>query len=173
METVNNFISTLLIAISNCSLYSKEHETFNELAKKTFSLLSELLGERFEIMVIDNELIVNKKPLRDAGINKTNLIRRLKRKGISRVDFLKGVSLSEINQFIIDISEAGKSLKLYAHINTGSIDVNVTSPKLDTVDIDSLSYASSEENEKLKDILHSISYFKKLNIAGLEELVVH
>lgn len=172
METVKNFISTFMIAISNCSLYSKEHEAFNELTKKIFSILSEILEERFEIMVIDDELIVNKKPLKDAGINKTNLIRRLKRKGIYRVDFLKGVSLSEIKQFIVDISETGKSLRLYPHIETGSIDVHITQ-ELDAVDINSLTDSSSDEIDKVKDIFHSISPFKKLNIAGLEEVVVH
>ena len=94
METVKDFISTFMIAISNCSLYSKEHEAFNELTKKIFSILSEILEERFEIMVIDDELIVNKKPLRDAGINKTNqtrLIAQLPKRAAS--DFISGSRL--------------------------------------------------------------------------------
>src|SRR5574337_630920 len=104
METVTNFITSLTIAISNCSLYSKEHETFDHLADKTFKILNELPGERCEIMIIDNELIVDKKVLKDTGINKANFVRHLRRKGISRIDFLKEVSLSEIKRFIVDIS---------------------------------------------------------------------
>jgi len=173
METVTNFITTLTIAISNCSLYSKEHETFDDLAKKTFKILSEILGERCEIMIIDNELIVDKKVLKDAGINKANFIRHLKRKGISRVDFLKEVSLSEIKQFIVDISDTGKKLDTYLHIKTGTVDVCILSPRPDAVDSDSMPHLPSEEIEKVKDIFNSISLFKKLNIAGLEEIVVH
>lgn len=173
METVRDFITTFTIAISNCSLYSKEHDTFDELAKKTYNMLSEIMGERCEIMIIENELIVDKKVIKDVGINKANFIRRLKRKGITRIDFLKEVSFSEIKQFIVDVSDAGKRLGAYPHIKTGTIDVCILSPKSAAVDSDSIPHLSSEEIEKVKDIFHSISPFKKLSIVGLEEIVAH
>lgn len=173
METAANFITSLTIAIANCSLYSKGHETFDDLAEKTFKILKEILGDRCEIMVIDNDLIVDKKVLKDAGINKANFIRHLRRKGISRVDFLKEVSLSEIKQFIIDISDAGKRLNSYSHIKTGTVDVCILSPGSDAVGSDSMPHLPSEEIEKVKDIFQSASLFKKLSIAGLEEIVLH
>src|SRR4030067_129521 len=173
METVSNFISTFMIAISCYSLYSKEHEAFNELVKKSFLILNEILGERFEMMIIENDLIINKKPYRDSGIKKNNLINRLKRKGIRRVDFFKGLSLSEMKNFIIDIAEPGKGIKPYPHIKAGSIDVHLIKPGIDSADTGGLYNLSSEIMEKVRDIFPSISPFKKLNIAGLEEIVVH
>jgi len=173
MDTVSNFISTFMIAISCYSLYSKEHEAFNELVKKSFLILNGILGERLEIMIIENDLIINKKPYRDSGIKKTNLINRLKRKGIHRVDFSKGLSLSEMKTFIIDIAEPGKGIKPYPHIKAGSIDVHLIKPGIDSADTGGLYNLSSEIMEKVRDIFPSISPFKKLNIAGLDEIVLH
>ncbi len=178
MEKLNNFISTLMIAISNCSLYSKGHLAFDELAVKALSVLEESMEEQFEIMIIDNDLVVNGTPIRKAGLHGSNLIKRLRRKGVSRVDFQKGVSLNEIKQFIIDIAEPGAALKKYPHIRTGAVDVKLGGMALHTdvdldFDINGLSYSPPDEVEKVKDVLHSASPFKKLNIAGLEEIVVH
>jgi HD-GYP domain-containing protein (c-di-GMP phosphodiesterase class II) len=173
METVKNFMSTLMIAVSNCSLYPKEHEALNNLSENAHSILGEILKEQFEIMIIDDELIVNKTPFREAGLHRNNLIRRLKRKGISHIVFLEGVTHSEIKQFIVDISETGKGLKSCPHIKTGSVDVDITGLKPDASDIDGKPYSPSDEIEKVKDIFHSASPFKKLNTTGLEEVVMN
>jgi len=162
-----------MIAISCYSLYSKEHEAFNELVKKSFLILNEILGERFEMMIIENDLIINKRPFRDNVIRKTNLMNRLKRKGIHRVDFSKGLSLSELKKFIIDIAEPGKGIMPYPHIKAGSIDVHLIKPGINNADMGGLYDSSSEILEKVKDIFHSTSPFKKLNIAGLDEIVLH
>jgi HD-GYP domain-containing protein (c-di-GMP phosphodiesterase class II) len=174
MKTVKDFISTLMVAISNCSLYTKEHEAFSELAQKTLSTLGEILDKRFEMMVIENELIVNKTPFTEAGLHRTNLIKRLRRKGISRVDFIEGITLEEMKQFIIDVSGNGKGLKSCPHIKSGTVDISLSSPKGE-IDFDkhSLPWVSSGEVDKVKDIFHAASPFRKLNIAGLEEVVVH
>ena len=164
------FITSLVIAISNCSLYSKEHETFDDFAKKAFTMLNACINDRFVIMHIDNELIVNDKPLREAGIHKHSLISRFKRKGISRVDFLPGVTLAEIKQFIADMAQGGgKGLRDYPHIVTGSVDVNI---KASMNDGDGeANHSASEQVEKVKDIFNSVSHFKQMNIVGLEDMV--
>jgi len=174
MKTVKDFVSTLMVAISNCSLYTKKHEAFNELAQKTLSRLREVQDKQLEIMVIENELVINRIPFTEAGLHRTNLIKRLRRKGVSRVDFLEGITLEEMKQFIIDISEAGKGLKSCPHIRSGTVDINLSSQKGEIdFDKDSLPWLSHGETDKVKDIFHSASPFKKLNIAGLEEVVVH
>ena len=173
MEPSKDFISTFMIAVSNCSLYSKEHEAFDELAKKTLAVLEENLKERLEIMIIDNELIVNKKSLRGGGLHRINIIKRLKKKCISRVDFLKGITLPEIKQFIVDISEPGKGLKTCPHIKTGAVDIRMGGLKMDAVDISNLTFSPLEEIEKVKEVFHSAKPYRKLDIAGLEEVVVH
>lgn len=175
MQAVKGFISTFVIAISNCSLYSKEHTSVDEFAARAFSILNEFLGERLEIMIIQNDLIINNAPLRNPGINGANLVKRLKRKGISRVDFLKGVTVSEMKQFIIDVAETEKKLNVYPHIKAGVVDVRISGLKVDDVDFDisSLTQFTSEQIEKVKDIYHDISPFKRLRTEGLEEIIIN
>ncbi|MCC7203359.1 MAG: HD domain-containing protein [Nitrospirae bacterium] len=172
MDAIGKFLTTFTITIANCSLYSAEHEIFNELVKKTYRMLGEILGEQCEIMIIDHKLIVNKQELTDAGANKANFIRYLRRKGITRVDFLKGLSLSEFRQFIIDVSDTDKIMNPAPHIRTGTIDVCVPNPRSTPCEGEEISNLPKEDIAKVQDIFHSISPFKKLNIAGLEEIVV-
>ncbi len=176
METVKAFISTLMSAVSNCSLYSKEHASMDELTQKALSILNELMNESdsIEMMTVADDLIVNKIPLREIGLQGHNLIKRLKRKGLSRVDFLKGITLAELKQFVADISGAEEGIKTCPHIRSGVIDVRLGGLKIDAdFDLDSLSSFTSGQVEMVKEVYHSVSPFKKLNVAGLEEIVVN
>lgn len=173
INQIKKFISTLTIAVLNCSLYSREHELVEESAKRTFSILGEVLNKQLEMMIIEDDLIINKKPLRDAGLHAINLVRRFKRKGISRIDFLEGITLSEVKQLIIDISEAGKGLKKYPHIKTDTVDIHIDERKMvgELVSEGGISHFTSGQIDKVKEAYYSISPFKKLNIAGLEDIV--
>lgn len=172
-ENIKKFIVVIMSAISNCSLYSRDHVSVDELTQKALSVLNELLSDKgsIELMVIKSDLIVNKVPLRDEGIHGKNLLKRLKKKGISRVDILKGVTLPEIKQFVSDVSEPEKGLKTYPHIKTGTVDVRTEGLKVDVdIDMDSLTLA---QVEKVKDVYNDISPYRKLNTTGLEEIVIN
>jgi HD-GYP domain-containing protein (c-di-GMP phosphodiesterase class II) len=170
MEQIKTFITAVMVATSNCSLYTKEHAAFDELAKKSHALLCEILQNRLDIMVIDNELIINKTPVRDPGVHGMNLIKRLKRKGIARLEITEGVTVQEIRQLVIELSGSGKGLKNYPHIKSGAVDVTMTASSDGSAPDQ---YYAPDELEKVKDIFHAASPFKKLNVAGLEEVVVH
>ncbi len=159
-----------MTAVSNCSLYSRDHDAFDDLAKKTHSLLLDVIKDRLELMLLEKELVVNSKPFRFKGLHKNSIIKRFKKKGIARVDFLPGVTLPEVKQFIIDMSSPDKNLKLYPHIKFGTIDINVSVTEQDGV---LEQYSIPENIEKVKDIFHVTSPFRKLNIAGIDEVVVH
>ena len=169
------FISALTIAISNCSLYAKEHELIEESAKKTFSMLNAFLHDRTEMMLIENELVINKVPVRDARLQSTNLVKHLKRKGVSRVDFVKGITAAEVKQFITDIATTGEGIQTYPHIKTGAVDVDTGGSSAGGIDfaldMDRVSSFTEEQVEKLKEIYHTVSPFKKLRITDLEAIV--
>jgi HD-GYP domain-containing protein (c-di-GMP phosphodiesterase class II) len=178
METVKAFIATFMSAVSNCTLYSKDHAAVDELTRKALSQLTELLQESdsLEMMLVGDDLIVNKTPLRDIGAQGVNLIKRLRRKGLSRVDFLKGITFSELIQFVADVSAPSQEPKTYTHLRTGVVDVRLGGFKLDAdidLDMDGLSGFASGQVEMVKDVYHGLTPFKKLNIAGLEEIVVN
>jgi HD-GYP domain-containing protein (c-di-GMP phosphodiesterase class II) len=183
MKNITEFISIFMSAVSHCLLYSKDHTAVHELVTKTFSTLNNIFDElgTFEIMIIENDLVVNKNPVREIGLQGQNLIRRLKRKGISHIHFLKGLTLAELKNLIADLSTTEKGLKSSSHIMVGIVDVNIGSPKsLQSVgflkdsfsDIHkSLSAFSTEQIEKAKDEYSRISPFKQLHLAGFEEIV--
>jgi HD-GYP domain-containing protein (c-di-GMP phosphodiesterase class II) len=178
MEKVRAFISTFMSAVSNCTLYSKDHSSVSELTQKALSQLNDLLqeSESLELMIVGDDLIVNKGPLRDLGTQGRNLIKRLRRKGLSRVDLLKGITLSELMQFVADVSATSREPKTYAHIRTGVVDVRLGGLRLDgdiDLDMDGLSGFAAGQVEMVKDVYHGLTPFKKLNVAGLEEIVVN
>jgi HD-GYP domain-containing protein (c-di-GMP phosphodiesterase class II) len=170
MEKIRQFINILTIAISNCSLYSNDHELVDEYAKKVMSLIQEVMEDTLEIMVIEGDLIVNKIPLRDAGLHGVKLLRRMQRKGITRIAFSQGVTLSEVREFIVDMSRFDSPPKTYHHIRTGTVDIHLDERKTREMGVD-LDYITHEQIQKVKEIYYGISPFKRLQIAGLEEIV--
>jgi HD superfamily phosphohydrolase YqeK len=173
-EDSKKFVTVFTSALSNCSLYSAEHEAVEELSRKTLSVVDQMVGETgsLEIMVVENDLIVNKTPLRDAGIHGANLVRRLKKKGISRIDFLKGIVFSELKQFISDIAEPDGQARPLPHIRIGTIDVRLSGLTIDIeIDADGLFRIASLQVERTKNIYRSISSNGQFNAAAVEEIV--
>lgn len=168
MEKEKKFITSFMIAVSNCSLYSRHHEAFDDLAKSALSILNECLKEHLELMIIDNELIINKIPFRDRGVHAPGLMKRFRKKGISRADFQQGITLSEMKEFIAGIAEPGKGLRPLPHIITGTVDVAMTAK----TDADGAQEITAfGDKDKVKDIFHAASPFKQVNLVGLEEIV--
>lgn len=171
-NSAKKLVTALNIAISNCSLYAKHHELIQESGKKTFFLLNEMLSEPVEMMVIDDDLVINKVPVRDASMQTNNLVRRLARKSISRVDFLAGITLDECNQFIINISQPDSAVDTYPHIRTGLVDVTTGRlKKEDAFTEEDLNRFKSEQIERLKAIYQNITPFKQLKISEVEDIV--
>ncbi len=174
MKTERQFIAAFMVAVSNCSLYSKDHESVDGFARRALSILEPVLIDSFEIMMIANDLVINKTSLKDAGLQEHNLIRRMKRKHISRIDFLKGVTLSEIRQFIVDLSVIEAPIKAYPHIRTGTVDIQMKGIKVEEgFDPGLLPSFTREQIDNFKNTLEPASQFQKLRIAGLEEIVVN
>jgi HD-GYP domain-containing protein (c-di-GMP phosphodiesterase class II) len=175
MEHSKGFISVFMSAISNCMLYSKNHAFIDELIENAFSKLGVFLkgADHFEIMIIENDLIINKNPAIEIGLQGKNLIKRLKTKGISHIEFSKGITLQELKKLVADISNMGKELKSTPHIKIGIVGLHFDRF---TIDRDSsteksLSSFTSEQLKKIEEEVNSISPFKKLNVAGFEEIV--
>ncbi len=163
-------------AVSNCSLYSQEHSAIDDLAGEALAVLNEILEETesLEMMIVENDLVVNRVPLRETGLQGHNFIKRLKRKGITRVDFLKGITISELRLFISNMATAEEGLKPSPHIRSGVVDVRIGGLKLDfDLNMDDLAGFTSGQTDMVKEVYTGISPFKRLNIAGLEEIVVN
>jgi HD-GYP domain-containing protein (c-di-GMP phosphodiesterase class II) len=174
MDNVKNFISSLMSAISNCSLYSKDHASVDEFSKRSLKILEKLLKEsdKFEIMLIEDDLIINKSPFKDIGLQVDNLKKRLKRKGLSRIEFLPGLTFDELRQFIPEILETDKKMSVFSHIKIGVLDVRLEEAKTeDDFNSDDISEFLSEQIEIIKRICEDISSSKQVNIPSLNQVM--
>ncbi|RJQ49432.1 MAG: HD domain-containing protein [Nitrospiraceae bacterium] len=171
-EDISGFITALVIAISNYSLYSKEHESFGEFAGRCFSALQTIMQEKVEIMIFENELIVNRVPVRNGGLHINNLIARMRKKGVLRVEILQGVSHHEMTSFIMDMAQTGQKLKGYPNIMSGSVDFLVSSAPPEGYESNSVPAFVEEGVEKVRSAFGSGSVFRQVDIKGLEDVVM-
>jgi HD-GYP domain-containing protein (c-di-GMP phosphodiesterase class II) len=184
MDNVTGFISIFMSAVSNCMLYSKNHASVDTLAERAFSYLNDIIKTTgsCELMIIENDLVVNKNPLREVGIQGRNLIKRFKRKGVSHIHFSKGTTPAELKQLVASAASPGQGLKSSPHIKVGIIDVQIngapglsqygTRMEKDSSLRKSLSEFTPAQINKVKEEYSRISPFKKLHMAGFEELVI-
>ena len=174
MDTIKVFISTLTSAISNCSLYSKDHTSIDEFTRRSLAILEKLLEESggFEIMLIEDDFIINKTSFKEIGLQVNNLKKRLKRKGLSRIEFLPGVAFEELRQFIPEILEIDKKVPAFPHIKTGVLDIQTEESKTkDDFDNDDISGFVSKQTEIVKQIYQDISHSKQTNIERLNDVI--
>jgi HD-GYP domain-containing protein (c-di-GMP phosphodiesterase class II) len=174
MENVKNFISALMATISNCSLYSKDHVSVDDFSVKSFKILEKLLKEsdKLEIMLIEDDLIINKSSFKDIGLQVDNLKKRLKRKGLSYIEILPGVTFEELKQFIPEILETDKKMPVFSHVKTGVLDIQLEEAKTEE-DFDSgdIPEFLSEQIEIVKEIYKNISSAQQINIPTLNHVI--
>jgi HD-GYP domain-containing protein (c-di-GMP phosphodiesterase class II) len=174
MEMIRTFMSVLTTAISNCSLYSRDHTSVDNFTRKSAAALDSLLRESagLEIMHVGNKLVINEIPLSEIGLQGVKLINRLKSKRVSYVKFLPGITFDELKQFIVEMVATDKKMPLFPHIKTGVLGIQTDEAKAeDDFGSDDVSSIVSGQVEMLRDIYHDISQFKNPDMAMLNEIV--
>jgi len=117
------FITHLSIAASNCSLYSKDHSMTEQSIGRALGALEKLSVDRLEIMLVEGDLVLNKEACREAGLHGNSMIRRLERRGISRVDFIKGLSAAEMKTFLSALLHQSADISSTPHLKVGAISI--------------------------------------------------
>ncbi len=170
MDAVIGFLSTLTSAISNCALYSREHVSVDECTRKCLSILEKVLADStsLEIMLIDDDLIVNKASFKEIGLQTTNLRKRIKRKGLSRIEFLPGVTYDELRTFIPEIVEVDRKIPDFPHIKTGVLEIRTedAAGAEGVADEDAMGYLT-EKIAEVKEIYKDIVRNKRVNVGGM------
>jgi HD-GYP domain-containing protein (c-di-GMP phosphodiesterase class II) len=171
---VKNFISALTSAISNCSLYSKDHASVDAFTQNSLKILKNLLKEsdKFEIMLIEDDLIINKTSFKEIGLLVDNLKKRMKRKGLSRIEFLPNVTFEEMRQFISEILETDKKMPAFPHIKIGVVDIQLGEAKTeDDFDIDDISGFLSQQTGIVKEIYKDIASAQQTSVPRLNQVM--
>ena len=168
MSEAADFIADIMIAISNCTLYRKEHPAVLQLCERAYCRLDALYAEdTFSIALLDDSVHVNGQPFSERSLHVKNFIKRLRRKEIEKIIISRGVTADELVDFIAEIALSGRITGTYPHIVWGIIEVKLGSGA--GADVSSV---MGENVEKLKGIFHGVSRFKRLDMVGLEDIVV-
>lgn len=170
-RTEKDIIPILSIGISKAQMYSPEHEAVEAAAGKVGSILEELEAEHLSILIVDDELVINNVLFRESGLHGKKFMRMFKLKGLSRVDFLKGVKPEETRKFIADVADAEKELGQYVNIRAGVMGVRTAASGV-PVHLD-LSAFSEEQLGRVEALFGTVSPFRELEVAGLDEIVAN
>jgi len=120
-DKVFEFISYIITALSNCSLYSDSHPAVIYHAEKAVKVMDDLFVEdTISLAIIGSNMIFNDVPFAAKNILVSNLIKRLRRKGIEKIIFTKGVTAEELKGFIAEIAFSKRISGIYPHITSGS-----------------------------------------------------
>jgi HD-GYP domain-containing protein (c-di-GMP phosphodiesterase class II) len=166
IKKVSKFISHIVVALSNCSLYSENHPIVSEFGEEALHVLEDLYEDKsLTFTLLGESLIINNTPLTEKGIHVSNFIKRLRRKGIEKVIFTEGLDIEELRKFISGIASKEKVLSS-PHLSVGMVDVRFKTEDEDIGDL------MSEQVTKVKEVYHGVSKFKRLDMVSLEDAVI-
>lgn len=165
-DKIVEFISNSITAISNCSLYTREHPAVLHLAEKALAALDSLFFEdKISIALFGDSILINEQPLLARNMHVSSFINKLRRKGIDKIAISQGVTATELKDFLSELALSERITGFYPHITSGIIEVRLGGGG----DIRAM---INENIEKVKSVYHGVSRFKRLDMVGLEDVVV-
>ena len=91
VDNFSKFLSYMVAAMSQCSLYSREHPAVALFSEKALNLLNGLfIDETIGITHLGGNLVFNDLPITEKGIHTENFMKRMKAKGIDKFYFIFG-----------------------------------------------------------------------------------
>lgn len=162
---ISDFTASVMAALSNYVLYSGKHPVVDEFSERAFNLVKDLYAaDTVSLALIGDSLLFNDKPVSEKGMNIDNFVKRLRKRGVEKIEIRKGVTLDEFKRFIAGMITKDTSFSSI-HISVGIIEVTTTSDKY------SIKAILEENIEKVKEVFDKIPGNAKLDIRGLEGVV--
>ncbi|HAM51454.1 MAG TPA: hypothetical protein DCP92_12480 [Nitrospiraceae bacterium] len=161
-----DFTASMMSALSNCALYSEKHPIVNEFSVKAFGLLQDLYkDESVSITLLSDTLLFNDNSVTEKGIHFDNFMKKLRRKGIEKIEIRRGVTIDEFKKFVSDMASQ-EPLLSSPHISVGIVEVQLRAEE------SSLRTLLEENISKVKDTFCGVAYGTELDLGGLERAVV-
>ncbi|MGD0887257.1 MAG: HD domain-containing phosphohydrolase [Thermodesulfovibrionales bacterium] len=162
---ISNFAACIMAAFANYALYAGKHPIIDEFTARAFDLLKDLYaGEVCSMTMIGNSLVFNDDPITEKGIHFDNFLKRLRRKGIEKIEIRRGVTMEELRQFIASMT-AREAFPGSPHISVGIIEVRTSAERF------SLRGLIDDNIAKVREIFRDIAEDTKMDIGQLEETV--
>jgi len=153
--------------MAQCSLYSRNHPAVTELSAKAFDLLNGLfIGDSIDITHLGGKLILNESPVPEKGTYIENFARKMKKKGIDKIIFRKGISTEELVSFIQCMASKNEKPVSTDHLIIGIVQVKVKESE------DDASAIMRASISRVKDVYHEFTREKRLDMVGLEDAVL-
>lgn len=182
----SELIYNLSIAMTSCTLYSKAHPIIDQIAEKCLSLIQRLLdgADKLDVMILGDDVVVQKQPLAEKGLHTANFIKKMLRKEIEMISFKNGVTKQELISLISELCKFNEAFQnRFEHIVTGKVEVRLKPTEFnDQILLDSSEeeepskerrVLTKDEVEHLREVYDNASRFKKLNVVGLEDMVIN
>jgi putative nucleotidyltransferase with HDIG domain len=169
-DHVTGIITDFMTALSNCSLYSSAHDSVAEHSARAARGMEHFFEEDDDLSftILGDSFLVNDVRYKGRSAHLTSFMKRLRRNGVEKVVFKKGVNGKELAAFISSLASKSAELKSMPHIAIGMMEVRFSEGQGGNV-----SDLIDEEVEKLKEIDDELTKFKRLNMVGLEEVVAN
>lgn len=166
-EKLLRFIADIMTAVSNCSLYSKNHPSVRHLSENAVKTLEELYSDdTVDLTILGDSIIFNNVPFTGKTVHMLNFMKKLRRKGIEKIVFAKGVTTDELMSLISELTLSDKVSAAYEHISTGAVQVKL---KAEGTGVETI---VEENRSKVKEVYHGLSRFKSIDMVGLEDVVI-
>lgn len=163
-KNVTELISHLIIALSNCSLYSEEHPLVDEFSQKAIREIEGLYADdALTFTLLGDSIVFNNSPITEKGPHIGSFKRKLRKKGIEKIIMRKGLTPEELKKFIAGVASAEKVVSS-PHLSVGMVEVKFSSEGT----VDSL---MKENIAKVKGVYQGVAKFRKLDMVSLEDAV--
>lgn len=165
-KKLQEFISLIMTALSNCALYSEDHPLVGEFSVKAHGEIEGLyVNDSLAITLLGDSLVFNEIPLTDTVPHLHNFVKKLKRKGIEKIVMAKGVTPDELKKFVAALAST-ETVISSPHISVGMVEVKFGAEG------DDVSALVRENVGKVKALFQDVNKFRRLDMVSLEDAVI-
>jgi HD-GYP domain-containing protein (c-di-GMP phosphodiesterase class II) len=123
-NVLERLIVQVAAAINTRALYAEGHPQVAQAAQAVLEATRAALArqEAVTFLIVGDDLVVDERPLRRAGIFHQNFVHALKRRNVERLTLARGLDLPELLQFV-SVMAAGGIPPTTAHVVVGRVEM--------------------------------------------------
>jgi HD-GYP domain-containing protein (c-di-GMP phosphodiesterase class II) len=126
-DVLERLIVQIAAAINTRALYSEGHPRVGQAAAAVLEAMSAAVVRQDSVtfLIVGEDLVVDDRPLRRAGIYHQNFVHALRRRKVERLTLARGLELPELMQFV-SVLAAGGTPATTAHVIVGRVEMATT-----------------------------------------------
>ena len=123
-DALERLIVQIAAAINTRALYSDSHPRVAQAAAAVLEAMTAAVGRQDSItfLIVGEDLVVDERPLRRAGMYHQNFVHVLRRRKVERLTLARGLELPELLQFVAVLASGGTPATT-PHIIVGRVEV--------------------------------------------------